>query len=397
MGYRGALYAWESADSGEETTPEYVLGLDGRLIRILCGIQEQHISADVAYAVWHYWQATADVGFLLEAGAEILLETARFWASRAEPDPDGAYHVRDVIGPDEHHERVDDSAYTNMLARFNLEIGQRTADWLQEEHPARWRALSARLRLGEAEVTQWGQVGDRLVLRHDPSTWLIEEFAGYFDLEPIDLARFGSKVGRLEHVLGRAGLARTQIIKQPDVVLLCYLLWNRFGAAVARRNFAYYAPRCEAASSLSPSIHALVAARLGRLRAAERYLRQAAELDLDNRFEEPAEGIHIGNCGGVWQAVVFGLAGLRPAPTGLTFAPRLPATWRSLRFPLHFRGRRLRTEVSGEALSVQLEVGEPLRLRLLGGPATTLAAGQRGTTRCADGRWQAWDIRRRRA
>ncbi len=104
LGYRGALYAWESADSGEDVTPPFVIAPDGEVIRILTGEQEQHISADVAFGVWNYWQATGDDRFLLEAGAEILIETARFWASRAEREDDGRYHIRGVIGPDEYHE-----------------------------------------------------------------------------------------------------------------------------------------------------------------------------------------------------------------------------------------------------------------------------------------------------
>ncbi len=104
MGWRGALYAWESAYTGAEMTPEQVIGPDRKIIDILCGKQEQHISADVAYAVWQYWHATGDEGFLLDAGAEILLETGRFWASRAQPEADGYRHIRGVIGPDEYHE-----------------------------------------------------------------------------------------------------------------------------------------------------------------------------------------------------------------------------------------------------------------------------------------------------
>jgi trehalose/maltose hydrolase-like predicted phosphorylase len=120
MGWRGALYAWESADSGAETTPEQVIGPDRRVVDVLSGRQEQHISADVAYAVWQYWQATGDEAFLLDAGAEILLETARFWSSRAQPEADGSRHIRGVIGPDEYHEHIDDNAFTNVMARWNI-------------------------------------------------------------------------------------------------------------------------------------------------------------------------------------------------------------------------------------------------------------------------------------
>ena len=104
MGWRGAMYAWESTDTGEETTPEQLIGPNGELIQVLCGTQEQHITADVAYAVWQYWEATGDDAFMIDAGAEILLETARFWASRAGPEADGKRHIRGVIGPDEYHE-----------------------------------------------------------------------------------------------------------------------------------------------------------------------------------------------------------------------------------------------------------------------------------------------------
>src|SRR5437016_5716142 len=114
MGWRGALYAWESGTGGQETTTDRVVGPDGKVVQIVSGKQEIHISADVAYAVWLYWLSTGDVEFLLDAGAEILLETARFWVSRAESGPDGQQHIRNVEGPDEYHPDVDDNAYTNF-------------------------------------------------------------------------------------------------------------------------------------------------------------------------------------------------------------------------------------------------------------------------------------------
>src|SRR5262249_21778738 len=137
LGFKGALYAWESADSGEETTPERVVGADGSFVEILCGRLEQHISADIAYAVWQYWHATGDDDFFLSAGAEILLETARFWASRAVPEADGKRHIRHVIGPDEYHEDVDDNAFTNGMARWNLARGLETVELLERHRRER--------------------------------------------------------------------------------------------------------------------------------------------------------------------------------------------------------------------------------------------------------------------
>ena len=154
LGYRGAFYAWESADSGEDVTPPFVVAPDGQVVRILTGEQEQHISADVAFGVWNYWQATGDDHFLVEAGAEILIETARFWASRAKREEDGRYHIRGIIGPDEYHETVDDNAYTNGMAQWNLEAAAEIANLVAERWPAPWQALSRRLGIEPADRYQ---------------------------------------------------------------------------------------------------------------------------------------------------------------------------------------------------------------------------------------------------
>src|SRR5262249_47254464 len=145
----------------------------------------------IAQAVWTYWQATGDDAFLLEAGAEIVLETARFWATRATREADGHYHIRGVIGPDEYHDDIDDNAYTNGMARWNLCRGLDLPPLLAERWPARWAALQSALQLDENELSQWEDVAPRLVSGIDHRTGLIEQFAGYFGLEDIDVASYG--------------------------------------------------------------------------------------------------------------------------------------------------------------------------------------------------------------
>ena len=311
LGYRGALYAWESADSGEEVTPPFVVAPDGEIIRILTGEQEQHISADVAFGVWNYWEATGDDRFLVDAGAEILIETARFWASRAEREEDGRYHIRGVIGPDEYHETVDDNAYTNGLAQWNLEVAEEIARFVAERWPEQWQALSRRLGLEPEEPCRWQHVARDLYTGFDEQTGLFEQFRGYFGLEEIDLAAFVPRTAPMDVLLGRERIQRSKIIKQPDVVMLVHLLWDRMPPEVRKANFEYYEPRCGHGSSLSPAIHALVAARLGETALAERYFRQAAEIDLADNMGNAAGGVHAAALGGLWQAAVFGFAGLR--------------------------------------------------------------------------------------
>ena len=347
-GYRGALYAWESADTGEEVTPPFVVAPNGEIIRILTGEQEQHISADVAFGAWKYWEATGDEHFLVNAGAEILIETARFWASRVAREEDGRFHIRGVIGPDEYHEAVDDDAYTNGMAQWNLEIADEVARLLAERWPAQWRALSRRLGLEPEEPRQWLHVARNLYTGFDEKTGLYEQFQGYFGLEEIDLTTFAPRSAPLDLLLGRERIQQSKIIKQPDVVMLVHLLWERFPPDVRRVNFEYYEPRCGHGSSLSPAIHALVAARLGKVLLAQRYFRQAAEIDLANKGNA-AGGVHAAAMGGLWQAAVFGFAGLHLTEKGPEHRPNLPPSWRSISMVFRWRGRRQELELPDSA------------------------------------------------
>jgi len=273
MGYRGALYAWESADTGAETTPEYITDPDGRVLRVLSGSLEQHISADVAYAVWQYWQASRDDRFLLDAGAEILLETARFWASRATREPDGAYHICGVIGPDEYHEDVDDNAFTNVMAAWNIARALDVVAFLHEAHAERWSALARALDLTDDELARWRDVGAGLLIGYHPASGLLEQFRVFFSLEEIDLRQYEGRTVPMDVVLGRERTQRSQVVKQADVVALLALLGEEFPARVSEANLRYYEPRCGHGSSLSRSMHAIVAARLGDVSMAERYFR----------------------------------------------------------------------------------------------------------------------------
>jgi trehalose/maltose hydrolase-like predicted phosphorylase len=224
FGFRGALYAWESADTGEETTPERVIGADGTPVEILTGRMEHHISADVAYAVWQYWRFTRDDDFFLRAGAEMLLETARFWASRAVAEADGKRHIRHVIGPDEYHEDVDDNAFTNVMARWNIGRGLETMDLLRESWPNHAAALREKLALGDDELADWRDAIARIVTGLDAATGIYEQFVGYHKLEQLDLSLYAGRKMPIDVVIGPKRTQRSQVVKQADVVALIALL-----------------------------------------------------------------------------------------------------------------------------------------------------------------------------
>jgi trehalose/maltose hydrolase-like predicted phosphorylase len=365
-GFRGAMYAWESAATGAETCPEHAIGPDRRVVDVLCGTQELHISADVAYAVWHYWEATGDAAFLQEAGAEILLETARFWASRAQDEADGRGHIRGVIGPDEYHETIDDNAFTNVMARWNIRRGLDTAALLRTRWPDLWEALSSGLELHDAELRQWARVADTMATGLDPQTGLFEQFAGFFQLEPIDLASYAGRSAPMDVVLGRERTQNAQVIKQADVVALLVLLPEEFAEGRAAANFSYYEPRCSHGSSLSAALHGVAAARLGKPEMAMRFFRQASAADLADTHAAIDGGVHIAALGGMWMMAVLGFAGLTMNESGLGLNPQLPEDWQSVAFSVDWRGRHVSVSIdeSRKAIKVTLASGEPMVITL---------------------------------
>jgi trehalose/maltose hydrolase-like predicted phosphorylase len=383
MGWRGAMFAWESAGTGMETTPEQAIGPDRKVVQILCGKQEQHITSDVAYAVWHYWLATGDEPFLRDAGAEILLEAGRFWSSRATLETDDRYHIRRVTGPDEYHETVDDNAFTNVMARWTICRAVETAALMNERWPDVWTKLSARMGLAACELRQWSAVAAAMATGLSQSG-LFEQFEGYFGLEQIDLAAYAGRSVPMDVVLGRERTTKSQVVKQADVVALLGLLPEEFTGDSGAKNFAYYEPRCSHGSSLSRAMHGLVAARLGQSKLALKFFRDTAAIDLADTHITSDGGVHIAALGGVWMIAVLGFAGLKLLPDGMALDPRLPADWTTLTFSFQWRGRCLQVHVdqgtnkltavlrSGDAMTLVLQgrrrdiqVDRPLALDLL--------------------------------
>jgi trehalose/maltose hydrolase-like predicted phosphorylase len=368
MGWRGAMFAWESADTGAEATPEQAVGPDRRVVQILCGKQEQHITADVAYAVWHYWMATGDEGFLREAGAEILLEAGRFWASRAGLEADGLCHIRGVIGPDEYHETVDDNAFTNVMARWTIRRALDVAALMSERWPETWTDLSARLGMGDEALAQWRATADAMATGLDRKTGVFEQFAGYNGLEPIDLASYAGRSVPMDVILGRERTEKSQVIKQADVVALLGLLPDEFAGDTGAVNFDTYLPRCSHGSSLSRAMHGLVAARLGRSELALNFLRQTSAIDLADIHAALDGGVHIASLGGAWMITILGFAGITLLTDALAINPQLPDCWSTLDFACQWRGRLLnfRIDQAGHTLTATLATGEPMTLAVQG-------------------------------
>jgi kojibiose phosphorylase len=355
-GYRGALYAWESAATGEETTPRWAPDpRRGELVRIWTGDIEYHVAADVAYAVHQYWQVSGDDAFMRDYGAEIVLETARFWASLVVwNEKDSVYEIKDVIGPDEYHEHVDNNAYTNRMAVWNLEAALMVLDWLEVECAEKARELVEDLDLSRAELERWQHVIDQMYIPQvqegvpGMASGLIEQFDGFFDLASVDLGDSEPRTTSMQSLLGIEGTQGYQIIKQPDVLMLLYLLEAAYEPEVVKVNWDYYTPRTDHAhgSSLGPAIQAALAARQGDPEGAYEHFARAIRTDLQDARGNAAHGIHAAAAGGIWQAVVFGFAGIHLMDQGPVARPQLPPHWRRIAFSLCYRGERYDIDIN---------------------------------------------------
>lgn len=344
-GYEGAQFPWESAADGREVTPTWVRSAadPSALVRIWTSDIELHITADIAYGVMQYWRVSGDDDFMRDYGAELVLDGAAFWASAAQQEQDGRYHYRNVIGPDEYHDRVDDNAFTNYLAHWHIAAALQVLAWLRDNHPARASTLIETLGLTDQRLAHWRDVVARLHLPIRPQTGLIEQFAGFFALADANqpLLRDPQRVRSMQALLGIEGCAQTQTLKQPDVLMLQFLLSELFTRDVIRANYEYYNPRTdhEFGSSLGPSISAIVACRAGFSADAYEHFVRCARADLFDVRGNARDGIHGASAGGHWQAVVLGLAGLQTSADGWTTHAALPPGWTRLAFKFYWRGR----------------------------------------------------------
>jgi kojibiose phosphorylase len=346
-GYKGAMFAWESTDSGDEVTPRWALPGDpyGEDVRIWCRDREIHISTDIAYAVWYYWQATSDDEWMRDKGAEIILDTAVFWISRVEWNTKHErYEIRDVIGADEYHEQVNNNAFTNRMVQWHLEKALSVYDWLVNNFPDRAIELEKKLQLTSERRSRWRDIVSNIWIPYDPSTGLIEQCEGFFNLEDIKLADYEPRTRSMQTILGIDAANKRQVLKQPDVLMLLYLMRQSrdfpYSEKVLKKNWDYYAPRTDITygSSLGPAIQAILASDLGKLSEAYQYFMQAALVDLEDVRGNAADGIHGASAGGVWQAVVFGFGGFQLTENGPVANPHLPPNWTRLQFKIHWRG-----------------------------------------------------------
>jgi trehalose/maltose hydrolase-like predicted phosphorylase len=402
-GYCGAMYPWQSGSDGkEETQVVHLNPLSGQWEPDLSHYQ-RHVNAAIFYNIWSYCEATEDLHFLREYGAEMMLEIARFWASIARFNPDrDRYEIHGVMGPDEFHEKYPEAAegglrnnaYTNVMVAWIAETAQKVLDLLPE---SRREALSDRLGLTDAEIARWDEMSHKMFVpfHHDG---LISQFEGYMELAELDWDAYRSKYGsiqRLDRILRSEGddPNRYMLAKQADTVMLFYLfsdeqlrrLFERLGYEyrpdTARKNIDYYDARTSHGSTLSFITHAAVLAALDPESSWERFI-AALESDIgDVQGGTTKEGIHLGVMAGTLDLIQRGYLGSDIRDGVLHFRPRLTDRLDGLSFPMQFRGTPIRVTLKDGGLTVVAHTegfSRPIRVAV-GDEVCDLCAGDHHT------------------
>ena len=311
---------------------------------------EVHVTADVIYGLWHYCQATGDTGFLLNEGLEMMVETARYWCARADWTKDTC-HLLGVMGPDEYLAFTNDNAYTNYMVKFSLDQTLKTLEMAGEER---------RKELGVTvpEMEEFQKVRDGLVFLYDEDAhfiWQCQDFDQFADVDFDKVWKDRSKP--FGHFISQEKNYRSKALKQADTVSLFSLFPDAFDEETKKNCLEYYEKLTTHDSSLSYVIHALVHAGVKDARRSYEFLQKSMEIDLAQRGA--AEGIHIANAGGLWQAVVCGLAGFsgQGEDGQPVFRPALPEHIHAIRFALCLKGRRYQVEVTADQVTVTKEEG----------------------------------------
>ena len=369
--YQGAQFPWESAwiDDGEVTpvwgAADIVTGLP---IKIWSGFIEQHITADVAYGAWEYYQVTGDQDFMDRCGYELILDTGKFWASRLEEGTDGLLHINDVVGPDEYKEHVDDNAFTNYMAAWNIRKALEYSRQLKAERPELYQALDQKLGLAALEP-QWESKLERIYLPQPREDLVIPQDRTYLTLKDIDLTKYKNQtnVGSIYRDYNQEQITHMQVSKQADILIMFLLLENQFSADVKRANWNYYEPRTLHDSSLSLSTHCILANDMGNRDMAYSLFANAAAIDVGPNMKTSDAGIHAASLAGIWQSVVYGFGGVRMLDGKLRINPSLPDAWSELDFYLYWKGQKLHVTLDHTSIQIQNLTGtKPVELTVNG-------------------------------
>ncbi len=348
--------------------------------------EEIHRNGAIAFAVYDYLRSTGDRGYLLEGGLEVLVAIARFWAQRASfSELKQQYVILGVTGPNEYENNVDNNWYTNLMAQWTLRYANEAIDLARETDGAETDRLLSSIDFDEStERDQWKQIAEGLHFPEDADRGIFLQQGNYLDKELRTVDDLDPAERPIVHHWSWDRILRSCFIKQADVLQGLWVFEDRFDLDTLRVNFDFYEPRTVHESSLSPSVHAVLAVRLGRLAKAHEMLLRSARLDLDDVNADTRDGCHVTSMAGTWIAAVQGFGGHRVVDERLHVSPVLAPGWSTLAFQVHFRGTWLAIRADAGQVVVEHRDGPEVELLVHGsevrvGPAVPVAVASQPT------------------
>ncbi len=349
---KGCCYPWRTIN-GEEASAFF-----------LAGTCQFHINGDIAYAVNQYVEATDDYEFLADYGAEILIETARFWCSFGEyvDYKGGKFCINGVTGPDEFAVLVNNNCYTNMLARENMKYAVRAVSYLKTNCVDKYNKLATKIGLEESEIADWQKAIDNMYIPYEEKLGIYPQDDSFMSKKRWDIENTPFSEFPLLDKHHPIVVYRHQVSKQADFVLALFLLSHYFDKEETKRNFDFYETVSVHESSLSACIFSIVANSIGYYDTAYKYFMTTSRLDLDDYHANVNAGYHCANMAGTWMSMVFGFGGMRLCDGILKFAPVLPEKWNSYSFRIWYKGSLLQVKMDKSGASYTVIEGNPVKI-----------------------------------
>ncbi|MFD5020944.1 glycoside hydrolase family 65 protein [Paenibacillus sp. NPDC058367] len=335
-----------------------------------------HVGTAISYGIWHYVKNTGDKEFLHSKGAEMLIQISRFYATRGQwGQQSGKYGYFGVMGPDEFQLMVNNNCYINLMAQKSFEYTLDTLSEMKKQAPEAFALVAEKTGLRDEELTDWKNKADNMKIPVDEVTGVFEEHDGFFDMPHIDIHSIPVTEFPLYSNWSYDRLYRYDMIKQPDVLMFMFLYNGQFSKETKLANYEYYESRCIHESSLSPSIHSILASEIGKPEEAYSFFEFATRLDLDNYNRNTREGLHTTSIAAAWMNIVYGFGGMRSDGDRLSFQPSLPERWNEYSFQVMYEGVLLRILVNKTSVTLTAINGGSTDITVYGQSITVDASG----------------------
>ena len=311
-------------------------------------------TSGVAYGIYHYVNVTKDYDFLVEYGLEMLIEIARFFASRGDYNHLGkGYGYYGVMGPDEFQMMVNNNTYTNYMAKKSMDYAIEALQIVKEISLDKYLKITKKLDLTQKEVNEFKDKIRKMIILYDKKTELFEQHQGYYDLPHVDIKQIPVTDFPLYSHWSYDRVYRNDMIKQPDVLMLMLLYNQSFTKSQKLKNYEFYEPRTIHESSLSPSVHSILALELGKIKEGLNFFGFATRMDLDDYNRNTHEGLHLTSIFAAWLNIVYGFGGLRSDGEKLKLAPILPENWNSYQFNIKYLDISIKVEVNKDKIIIK--------------------------------------------